>query len=176
MHARLFWLLFLVLVVSPVTAQDDRMSEVVKNEVKKMADASASGNYEVVVALTHPKLIEKLGGEEKAGMVIQEAMEAIKAQGFTFEVQQIDKPSVVRGKESYFSVTSYTLVVTGSGKKVTLKTALVGVSEDKGKTWKFVDTGSDNDIEQILPDLPRELKIPKQKQTIEDVPCSVPRI
>ncbi len=171
MHIYLSYLLLLALVASPVTAQDDKMTEVVKTEVKKMIDATTGGKYEVVVALTHPKVREELGGKEKAGQKIKEGMEAGKAQGFTFEVKEINKPTVVKNKRNYFAVTPYTMVVTGLGKKATLKTAVVGVSTNEGKTWKFVNlaAGGEDEVRRFLPALPHELKVPRQEQTIEDI-------
>ncbi len=159
MHIYLSYLLLLALVASPVTAQDDKMTEVVKTEVKKMIDATTGGKYEVVVALTHPKVREELGGKEKAGQKIKEGMEAGKAQGFTFEVKEINKPTVVKNKRNYFAVTPYTMA------------AVVGVSTNEGKTWKFVNlaAGGEDEVRRFLPALPHELKVPRQEQTIEDI-------
>lgn len=169
-----FGLLIAALTFSAVTvaANDDKVAEVVKAEVKKMVDATVAGKYEIVMDLTHPKILDEMGGKEKAEKTVRAAMEKIKAQGIRFEGKQIDKPTVVNSKGSYYSVTSYTMIVSGSGKKVTVKSALVGVSTDEGKTWKFInqDVGGEAKIRQILPNMPRDLIIPKQEQKVETVP------
>ena len=153
------------------SVQDDKIAETVNVEVKKMIEATFEGNYEVVIEMTHPKLFEKLGGKEKAGEMIKTTMEMIKGKGLTFKVVEIGKPTVVKGDKDFFAVAPYTGEITGQGKKITMKTAVVGVSTDAGKTWKFinVDENGENGIRPILPDLPRELKIPRQTITREDL-------
>jgi hypothetical protein len=157
---------------TPTFRDDKTIGEVVKVEVKKMIEATAAGNYDVVLELTHPRVVEELGGKEKAGQAIKKALEGIKARGVQFEVKEINEPTVVKRGASYFAVAPYTMVMTGSGKKATSKTALVGVSIDEGKTWKFlnVDAGGEDKIRQTLPDLPRELRVPRQEQKIEENP------
>jgi hypothetical protein len=152
-------------------APDDPLAETVKAEVDKMMTATADGRYEVVIDMTHPKALEEMGGREKALEVIGVAMDQLKGKGVRFKVTEVGKPTVVKGDGGHYAVAPYTMEVTAPGKKATSRTAVVGVSVDGGKTWKFVntDTKGEAEIRKILPDLPRDLKIPKQEVTTEDV-------
>jgi hypothetical protein len=165
-------LLILALTVFPLRAQDEKMTAVVKAQVKKMMDATVAGKYDIVLDMTHPKALEDLGGREKALEVVKAAMDAIKAKGFTFRITELGQPKVVKSKGDYFTVAPLTMVIMGMGKKVVAKTAVVGVSRDDGKTWKFVnvDPEGETKVRRFIPDLPRDLKVPKQEQKIEDAP------
>jgi hypothetical protein len=172
MRVRLSGLFLLALVALPLKAQDDKMAAGVKAQIKKMLDATVAGKYDAVLEMTHPKVLEEVGGKEKALEAIKEAMDAAKAKGFTFKVPEIGQPTVAKSKGDYFTVAPYTLVVSGMGKKVVMKTAVIGVSKDDGKTWKFVNLDAEGEakVRRFLPDLPRELKVPKHEQKIEDNP------
>jgi hypothetical protein len=156
MHARLSGLLLLGLMAFPFKAQDEKMTAVVKAQVKKMLDATTAGKYETVMDMTYPKVPEESGGKEKALEAIKEAMDSLKAKGFTFKVTEVGEPTVVKSKGEYFTPVPDNLVVSGMGKKVVMKTAGIGVSKDGGKTWKFlaIEAVGEAKVRRFVPDLP----------------------
>ncbi len=167
--ARLLLVATVVLAGCSSSAQDNLMNEAVNAEVKKMVQATIDGKYEVVLSMTHPNALEEVGDKDKFAGQLKAVMEAIKEKGLIFTVTEIGKPTVTKGDKDYFAVAPYTLEVTGLGKKITCKTAAIGVSADTGKTWKFIniDAKGENEIRRLLPDLPRDLKVPKQESKTE---------
>src|SRR5262249_35465480 len=153
---------------APLQAQQEAMAEAVKGQMKKLLNATTEGDADTIVAMTHPKALEKLGGAEKAAQFIKKMLAVVKARGHTFQVTEMSQPKVVKSKDEYYSVAPYTLVVNGVGKRVVQKTAVIGVSVDNGKSWKFVNLDAEGEakVRQMMPDLPRELAIPKHMQTI----------
>jgi hypothetical protein len=68
--------------------------------------------------------------------------------------------------EHLFGVLPATLQVSFPQGTVTQKSYLLGISTDKGKTWKFVDgAGMDNPKAKqvLLPVLPKTLQLPKKE-------------
>ena len=61
------------------------------------------------------------------------------------------------------------LLMNAAGKKITLSSAVVGISSDEGKSWKFVnlDDKGEKGVREMLPNLPADMKIPKQEQKVE---------
>lgn len=141
----------------------------VKGNVQKMMDATVSGDFKTVLDMTYPKVFEAMGGKEAALKEIEGAMKAIKGQGITFSVKGIETPTVMKGGKDYYSVTSYGLLMSAGGKKITLGSAVVGISTDEGKTWKFInlDDKGEKGVREMLPNLPADMKIPKQEQKVE---------
>lgn len=167
---RILSLVVLGLLAMPSLAQEDKMVETVKGLVKKVMDATVEGNYSLVLDMTYPKVLEMMGGKAAALKEVEKSMNLIKAQGFTFKLKEIGNPTVVTAGKEHYSVTSFTLNMTGQGKKITAKSAVIGISSDAGKTWSFInlDDKGEKGLRKILPNLPADLVIPKQEQKVED--------
>lgn len=168
--ARWFSILVWFFFVGASNAQDEKMSETVKGLVKKMITATAEGDYRTVLDMTYPKVFEAVGGREKAAEEIEKLMKTIKSQGITFSVKDVGASTLAKGGKDHYSVTPITLVMTGLGKKISIKSAVVGVSEDGGKNWKFIsiDNKGEKGVRTLLPNLPADLVIPKQEQKVEE--------
>lgn len=169
MKIRLLTLLAIACVTSTLVSQDTTMVATVKGNVQKMMDATCSGDFKTVLDMTYPKVLEAMGGKEAALKEIENAMKAIKGQGITFGVKGIETPTVKKGGKDYYSVTPYSLLMNVPGKKITLLSAVIGISTDEGKTWKFInlDDKGEKGIREMLPNLPTDMSIPKQEQKIE---------
>lgn len=61
------------------------------------------------------------------------------------------------------------MVIKGGSKKVTVSSAIVGISEDGGKSWTFInmDASGEAGLRKYLPDMPKEFKLPKHEQKVE---------
>lgn len=153
-----------------VQAQDAKMVETVKGLTRKMIEATVEGNYRVVLDMTHPKVLEMMGGKEVALAEVEKIMKTIKQQGFKFQLKDIGTPTLAKGGNNLYSVTPSSMVMTGQGKKITVKSAIIGQSTDGGANWKFInmDDKGEKGVRMILPELPKEMVIPKQEQKVED--------
>jgi hypothetical protein len=169
MCLRLSLILLLVLLTSPARAQDEKLAGVVKAQIKTMLDAVTAGDAKTVISMTHPKVVERLGGSEKATAKTKAMMDDVKAKGNDFRMTELRQPAIAKNKGDYYAVAAYTLVINGGTKRVIQKTAAIGISSDEGKTWKFINLDSEGEakIRRVLPDLPRELAIPKHTMTVE---------
>ena len=132
-------------------------------------DATVSGDFKTVLDMTYPKVLEAMGGKDAALKEIEGAMKAIKGQGITFSVKGVETPTVMKGGKDFYSVTAYALLMSANGKKISLGSAVIGISSDEGKTWKFInlDDKGEKGVREMLPQLPADMKIPKQEQKVE---------
>ncbi len=160
----------LLVVVAPTMAQEKKPADRAKAQYEKMINAMNDGKYKVFLSFTHPNAVKKLGGEEKALKALKKTMKALKDRGFTFKLVSVDTPKIVKGKKKKFAVGTYTALVTVFGKKIRQKSMYIGESNDKGQTWKFVrvDRGGEATVRKLLPDLPKNVKITKPEQKVED--------
>jgi hypothetical protein len=149
----------------PVYADDAEMKKTAKAKAIECQEALIKGNYEAFVDLTHPKVVEGVGGREKMIEKMSTGMKAMKAKGLEFKSAKFSDPSdpVAVGKDLYITV-PFTLEVAIPGARGTSNNALVGISSDGGKTWMFIDTGPGRDtLKKLFPDLPDKLPIPKKE-------------
>lgn len=163
-------ILCLTLCCAVAVQAQDPLADTVKSLVRKIMTATVEGDYKTVLDMTHPKVLEMMGGKEAALKETEKAMKMIKDAGMVFSLKDISSPVLQKSKADLYSVTPYVMEIRGRGKKITAKSAVVGVSHDAGKSWKFInlDKEGEQGVREMMPDLPKELKIPKQEQKVED--------
>ncbi len=137
---------------------------------KAMEKAVLAGEPAKVVELTHPKVIEAMGGKEKMIAAIEQVMTTLKAQGITIKSHTIGRPEepVVDGKNA-FMVLPTKLEMTAPQGRIVTESYLLGFSSDSGKSWVFVDGAGMNNgpaKDLILPLVPKSLKLPEPKQPV----------
>jgi hypothetical protein len=126
-----------------------------------------ANDYAKVADLSHPEIVEVMGGKEKMVEKTSEIMAGLKARGLAFKkytVGKIGEP-VVDGKTAYIVVPT-TVVLTGPKTTIESDSYLLGVSTDSGKTWTFADgAGLSNPVlrDKVFPSLPAALKLPEKK-------------
>ena len=62
MKLRLLTLLAMACMTTTLAAQDTAMVATVKGNVQKMMDATCTGDYNTVLDMTYPKVLEMMGG------------------------------------------------------------------------------------------------------------------
>jgi hypothetical protein len=165
------WFFALVLSCSAAQAADDASpKQVAKGKVEEMNNALIKEDFGKVVDLTHPKVVELLGGREKMIAVMESGTKDMKAKGFAFRSAKVDDPTnLVTAGSDQFVVVPFLLEMKAPGGKLLQKSFVIGVSSDKGKSWSFVNGDMDiKKVKEFLPNLPEDLKLPeKQKPVFE---------
>jgi hypothetical protein len=163
-----FLFLFICL---PLAAGDADSKQAVKSQAQEMASAFAKGDYEKFVGYTHPKLVKLIGGQEKMIEVVKSSLAGMKSRGFTIQSYTVgDTTGMVAKGADRFAIVPATMIVNASGATVTTNSFLVGISEDGGKHWTFLDgaKATPQNIRILVPNYPEELKLPeKQRPVIE---------
>jgi hypothetical protein len=163
-------LLGLALVAAPAWGEEKVDTTKAVELAKVMEKAVLSGEHAKVVELTHPKVVEAMGGKDKMVEAIDGIMKAMKAQGIAIQSHTIGKPEepVVDGKTAYVVIPTR-MEMAGPQAKVTVESYLLGFSTDKGKSWVFVDGNGLKEgpaKELIVPGLPASLKLPAPKPPV----------
>jgi hypothetical protein len=157
-------------VVDTAIAQDTvAMKANAKKLVERMNVALAQDNFSTVVDLTHPNVHKMMGGRENMIKVLKVNNDQMKADGFAFESFEIgepDEPMIV--SDQSFLIVPFVMEMKLPDGHVRLKSFVIGVSEDKGTNWVFLNGDIDRrKLKRVLPELPDSLKLPeKQKPEI----------
>jgi hypothetical protein len=160
-------LLARALLAVPARAQDKVDTTKVVEQAEIVKKAVLGGDFAKVVDLTHPKVVEVLGGKEKMVEQTKAIMKQIKDMGYEITSYTIDKPGepVVDGKTAYVILPTK-LGMKAPMAKVTSESYLLGMTTDGGKTWTFVDGAglAQGPVrEALMPTLPKALKLPETK-------------
>ena len=72
--------------------------------------------------------------------VVKSSLADMKTRGFTIQSYTVGDPTgmVAKGADR-FAIVPATMIISASGSTITTNTFLVGISEDEGKHWTFVD-------------------------------------
>ena len=154
-------------------ANADPQTERIRKLAAENSAALKSGNYARLVELTYPKVVEMLGGRDKMIEAMRRGSEDMKAQDSAILGAEVSEPEkVVTAGDKQFAIVPMTVRVQLPAGTLRSKGFLIAVSEDRGKTWTFIDgaglvrePGKEKEkLAQILPDFPPQLSLPAREQ------------
>src|SRR5205823_13888599 len=106
---------------------------------------------------------------------LRRGSEDMQARGSAILGDEVGEPKeVVTARHNHLVIVPITVQVRVSNGTVRWKGFLIAVSEDRGKTWTFVDgaglvgePGKEKEkLAQILPDFPSQLSLPAHEQPV----------
>lgn len=151
-------------------ADDADVKKVAKAKAEELQTAFVKGDHDKLIGLMPPRVIQAAGGKKKLAAIVAAEAKATQAQKATYKLIEVSDPSdpIRAGNELYLLV-PFKLEVTIPGQRVRVDSALLGVSEDGGKSWGFVDVAPGRDkLLKVLPGIPEGLRIPKPKTVLVD--------
>lgn len=136
-------------------------------QARACAEAMTKGDFETLIELTHPKIVEAGGGREAMIETARKAIDGLKKSGYAFESCKVEVPqSLKRTPVGLFCLVPMSVrIKLTKNRTMTTRSALLAFSADDGKTWKFVDTSSgDEEVRKLLPEIPKELQFAKLRK------------
>jgi hypothetical protein len=161
--------IFLILTCC-IAGQTDTPLEAMHKGAKRCIDATVKGDFATLADLTHPGVLERVGGRERMIELIEKGMKEMKAQGMTFTKGTTEPPEpLTKADDGLYGVIPTTIVLDTKEAVITLKSFLIGFSKDNGKTWVYIDGANGPDaVRQVFPEIPQSLTLPdKQKPKVE---------
>jgi hypothetical protein len=159
----------LAVAVCAQLASADSQTQRIRILAAENSAALTSGNYARLVDLTYPKLVEMIGGRDKMIEMLRSGTEDMKAHGSAILGAEVSEPKeVVTAGDKQFAIVPITVRVQVPDGTVRSNSFLVAISEDRGKTWTFIDGaglhktsgGERESLAQILPAFPAQLSLP----------------
>ncbi len=147
----------------------DTPEKMAQRKAEEAAQATIKGEYGKLADLTHPKVVEEMGGRERMIGVMKTGLKEMEAKGFEFRSAKVGETAqVVADGDTMYAVVPLDLEMKAPGGYLAVKSFLLGVSPDKGKSWTFIngDKAHDATVKKFLPNLPAELKLPKKEQPV----------
>ena len=160
--------LVLAALTQSLVAEEAPNAAAVKKLVESFGEATIKGDYARVIDATYDGLVELLGGRKMAIEVTESIMKQFADKGFTLKSFKVGEPgNFLTEGDNTFVVVPTKAEMTMPGGKAIIKSYLLGISADAGKSWKFADgAGMDNKqiLDRVLPKLPTKLKLPDKQQ------------
>jgi len=167
MKSALLTLIALGMLGAPAFA--DAFTATIKKEAQACTDALLAQKYDVVADATHARVIEAAGGKDHMIEMIKTTMAKAEEKGIKMKSTEIGTPGDVTkiGAMTVSIVPKHT-VMSFPGGKVSSDSALLGISDDDGKTFKFIEIGSmpKEQIEKLFPEFVGKLTLPERKAPV----------
>lgn len=154
-----------ILLASSVCDAQTGLEELVRR-ARESGDALIRGDFNRLVDLTYPKLVELIGGRARMVSLLETRRKEMTAQGNEFGSVSVHQPkeTVSIGTRT-FAIVPFTLKLSVPEGTLINETFLIGISEDKGVTWTLIDgTNLDERRLRILfPDAAGKITLPERQ-------------
>ena len=172
------WALILVALAGPLApatgnaraAADVRAAEAVRRTAQEAYTAFFHGNYERFVDALYPPLVRTMGGRERVVAQIRGDMEKMRSSGVTIKAANVTAPlKIVRvGHTEVQTLMLSTLLAATPNGDIEIPSYILGISADRGKTWKFIDAGKMGrpELVKVVPTLSGEIEIPARPAAV----------
>ena len=138
-----------------------------KAQAEELGRAFVGGDFGKVADLTHPSIVELAGGKAHLAEDMEQVVEEMRAEGSKYESLSVGEPKqVVSGAQGQLFAVVPTVIRIATPRGVAASQSFfLGVSEDGGARWTFVE-GADiedkNDLKALFPSAPDGLDLPAQ--------------
>ena len=141
-----------------------------KIQANQLNDAVLAADYAKAADLTYPKLIQLIGGRAKYLSLLKSGMNETQSESFRIISTVSDDPTEVIELGSYvYAVLPTTMKIKVAEGVLVGQSSLIGVSNDRGEHWTFVDAArgfSHEQMKTLFPDVAWRLKVPEQKRPV----------
>lgn len=145
-------------------AEGWKNAERVKDDARKVVDATFTGDIDMLVRLSHSKAIEQLGGEKEARQTYAFMVGVLKKTNakkvdFTFTKE----PQFLESESSHFVVLPTRLVISIGGSKAENKAYYFGQKSKAESEWKYLDSEEihEENVQEFFPDFPEDFQFPE---------------
>lgn len=156
--------IFFSLVSGSLFAQLDTVG--FEKAARTYAKAVENQNFEKILTLTHPKVLEQFGGKRQMMASAERDAQATKQKGFAMDKAELaEKLTPIRTPAYVFWCIPIRVTMKGPFGKVYSEAGLLGISEDKGKSYTFVSLAQ-IDLAVLLtlfPQIPTGLQMPTKQ-------------
>ena len=156
---------------SPQSSDNAKTSQYpnLKLQAIQLSESTLRGDYETAGRLTYPKLIEEAGGIEGYKEFMVEIVTEIEEKGLKVESISVGEPrDFLELNQRIYVIVPNSLRISGPRGLVVADNFLIGISEDKGMNWTFVDGASSDkeSLRELLPEVADQLRIPELKRPV----------
>lgn len=164
------YFIIIILFIFSLNLNAQTSNENANKQLEELKIAILNSNYQKVVEFAYPKIYQPLSKKQMTNLMTS-MYDKMKVEGFIISDVTFSSPSdiIENGKELQFTVDENLFVQTPKGLVLGIYT-LIGISNDNGLNWKFVDTSgkSKDDVIKKLPNLSSKLTIkPAEKYLID---------
>ena len=160
-------LLICTSLISQTLSSDSASQFNAEKQGMTMAKLLLKKEYKGFTAFTYAPIIKMAGGLDKMASYMEQSFKGMEGEGFTIANVTVENCSKIIHTEKQFQCTLTEVIeLKHTDGKLIQKSTLIGISNDKGVTWTFIDTHGETlkKLQVTIKELSNELIIPKQQE------------
>lgn len=164
-----FFLFFSFSAFAQSTASDSVAISNCETQGNMMAKLLFEKKYDAFIKYMYAPLLKLAGGADNMTRAVKKSMDDLETQGYSFTNISIDKPAtIIHTDKTLQCVVMQHIEMKVPGGRVTSNASLIGISNDNGKNWTFIDThGADlKTLQKSIPALSNQLSLPEKEKPV----------
>jgi hypothetical protein len=132
-----------------------------------MAKLLLKKDYKAFAAFIYAPVVKMMGGQEKMASYMEKSLKGMEEEGFSITKVTVGNCSrIIRAEKQLQCTLTETIEMKHSEGKLIQKSTLIGISDDNGLTWTFIDThgATLKELQKTVKELSNELVIPEQEE------------
>lgn len=132
-----------------------------------MAKLLLKKDYKAFTAFTYAPIIKMAGGLGKMASYMEQSFKGMESEGFTISNIIVDNCSkMIHTVKQLQCTLTETIELKHTDGKLIQKSTLIGISNDNGVKWTFIDThgATLKKLQETIKELSNDLVIPEQKE------------
>jgi len=161
--------LFFLLISATEKVSFNKYRDAIVEHAAKLCSAYDKKDFSAIASLTHPKVLELLGGKVAMEKKMEYDTQDMESKGVRLSKVTVGEPSDLYETDTEIQCTlPQTIVMEVPNGKMEIKSTLIAASSDYGKTWYFIDTNGDElqEVRKMLPNISPDIKLPKKEQPV----------
>ena len=145
----------------PVGAEPGEAERVVA-DVEHISRAMYSNDVDTIVAFTHPRVIQQMGGPARTKTLLQNSLSRIQSLGVAVESCTCpEKPGFAQNGSYRFAIVPIKIVLALNGKRRESLNCQVGIRDPGATNWTYIDS---SEVRNYFPEFPSNVVIPKPQR------------
>lgn len=163
---KFFYLTTLCLCLFVLLKSEDKseLSKRVQEDVRKCQAAVYSADVDVVLSFSHPKILELMGGIEKAKETLTKTLNKLKESEMKVESLEFpEPPRFFDSKSNHFVIISTHTIISSKGQKAESLNFQLGIKAIGENKWTYIEGSrlNNENVKQLFPDFPDNYEFPK---------------
>lgn len=122
-------------------------------QAKEVAKATKDNDWETLIDLTHPRVIERAGGRQAMSDSLRRAADELGSWGSELLSTEVGEAIQVRAIDNeIFAVVPFWMVIRNRQGTFRYEDSMVGISNDNGVTWRFVSNMKQTSFDGLFPE------------------------
>ena len=135
-----------------------------KTQAEEVGKVTIDRNFEKLVNLTYPVIVQKFGGKEKMVAFLSKDSQQMKVDGISLLTMEVGQPAQIEKVDSQvFALLPIKMTIKTPDGKFLGESSLVGISDDDGKSWKFISSIDQTRFNSVFPKAGEKIRMPKEK-------------